>query len=79
MTQKVWIFFVLLHIKFGYNWPCSFREEVILNCGRMRKDDNDGQRKMDPFHPISSLQAFGSGELKTKQKNDNNQELQRLN
>ena len=37
-------------MKFGYNQPGSFREEVVCNCGRT----DDG----------ASPGAFGSGELK---------------
>ena len=46
MTKTVWTTFRSpdpwrLHIKFGYNWPSSFRGEVIWNCGRMTTTDNE--------------------------------------
>ena len=28
-----------LHMKFGDNWPCSFRREVVWNCGRTTTDN----------------------------------------
>ena len=31
-----------LHMKFGYNWPSSFRGEVVWNCWRTTTDDDDG-------------------------------------
>ena len=46
-------------MKFSCNWPSSFREEVVLNCGR-----TDDGRTTEASHPISSPGAFGSGELK---------------
>ena len=55
-----------LHMKFGYNWPCSFRGEVVWNCGQTTTMD-DG-RTTDPSHPISSPGAFNSGELKKTRK-----------
>ena len=50
-------------MKFGYNWPSSFRGEVVLNCGRTTTTD-DGRRTTEPSHPIRSPRALGSGELK---------------
>ena len=44
-------------MKFGCNRPCSFRGEVVWNCGR-----TDG-RTTEPAYTISSPGAFGSGEL----------------
>ena len=43
-------------MKFGYNWPSSFRGEVVWNCWRTTTE---------PAYTISSPGAFGSGELKS--------------
>ena len=45
----------MLHMKFGYIWPSGFRGEVVWKCGRTT----------EAYHTISSLGAFGSGELKS--------------
>ena len=55
-------------MKFGCNWPSSFRGEVVCNCGRMTDDGRrttDG-RTTEPAYTISSPGAFGSGELKNR-------------
>ena len=46
-------------MKFGCNWTSGFRGEVVWNCGR-----TDGRRTTGLAYTISSLGAFGSGELK---------------
>ena len=58
-------------MKFGCNWPSSFRAEVVCNCGRTTDDGRrttdgrtDGRRTTEPAYTISSPGAFGSGELK---------------
>ena len=47
-------------MKFCYNRLSSFREEVVLNCGR-----TDDGRTTEPAYTISSPGSFGSGELKS--------------
>ena len=49
---------VMLHIKFGKDWPTGFRDIQVLKCGRRRTDDG-------PLVCFKlTLWAFGSGELK---------------
>ena len=51
----------MLPIKFGFDWPSSFRGEDLENGGRRRTDDG---RTPDRGHPISSpCEPNGSGEL----------------
>ena len=52
-------------MKFGCNRSCSFRGEVIWNCGRTTdgRTTDDGRRTTEPAYTISSPGAFGSGEL----------------
>ena len=44
VTRTVWTTFCSpdpwrLHMKFGYNWPSSFRGEIVWNCWRTTMDD----------------------------------------
>ena len=49
---------VMLHIKFGKDWPTGFRDIQVRKCGRRRTDDG-------PLVCFKlTLWAFGSGELK---------------
>ena len=70
VTRTVWTTFRSpdpwrLHMKFGYNWPSSFRGEVVWNCWRTTTDDGR-RRTTEPAYTISSPGAFGSGELKSR-------------
>ena len=55
-----------LYIKFYQNWPSGCRGE-IRNCGQMK---DDGRPKRESAYTIRSVEAFGLGWIKSKNKDD---------